>query len=198
VSAILRPEAVLGGVCYVGSFVSAPGVIRQQSQYRRIVMGELTGPITPRVEAIAAAVQRSGATGETSADIQKVLWTKYTFIAPFSGVGAVTRVPAGEIWACPEARRLLQDAMCEVEAVARGEGIRLDEDVVPKTMSFFANLVPGLLASMQRDILAGRRSELASLVGTMVRKGAELGVPVPTFRFCYAALLPQERAAQRH
>jgi 2-dehydropantoate 2-reductase len=196
-AAIVGPEPVLGGVCYVGSFIAAPGVIRQGSQFRHIVVGELDGRITPRVEAVVAALERSGADAEASAEINKVRWTKFLFIAPFSGVGAVTRVPAGEIMACPETRQMIEEGMREVEAVARAQGISLARDVVPETMAFCRNMAPDQMASMQRDILDGKPSKLESMIGVMARRGAELGVPTPLFRFIYAALLPLERRARQ-
>lgn len=195
-AAALGREHVIGGLCQVGSYIAAPGVIKQISQFRRVVAGELDGRITPRVEAIVAALQAAGATAEATTDIYKALWTKFIFIAPFSGVGAVSRVPAGEIIACPETRRLLEDAMCEVEAVARAKGIALDADIVAKTMAFCDAMTPQQTASMQRDVMDGKPSELESMIGVLVRFSAESGAPAPTFRFFYAALLPQERRAR--
>ncbi len=195
-AAIVGAEHVLGGVCYVGSELAAPGLIRQISQFRRVVVGELTGPATSRVERIVAALKGAGATAEATDDIQVMRWTKFAFIAPFSGVGAASRVPAGELTACPETRRLVEQAICEVEAVARAKGVALDADVTPKTAAFIDNLAPAQVASMQRDMLEGRPSELESIVGVMVRLGTELGVPVPVFQFLYAALLPQEKRAR--
>lgn len=196
--AVLGPGPVLGGLCYVGSMISAPGHIKQISQFRRVIAGELDGRISPRVEAVVAALAQAGAQAEATDDIQKARWTKFIFIAPFSAVGAVARVPAGEIVRCPETHALLEAAMLEVEAVARAAGVTLDADIVPKTMAFCNAMAPGQTASMQRDIMEGKPSELESLIGIMVRLGASLGVPTPIFRFCYAALLPQERKAQGH
>lgn len=197
VAEILGSAAVVGGVCYVGSYIAAPGLIRQVSQFRRVVVGELDGQDTPRVRGIAAILRRAGAVAEATDDIHKMRWTKFTFIAPFSGVGAVMRVPIGEIMACSEARGLLEQAMREVEAVARARGVVLEDDIVPKTMAFCDTLPPQQLASMQRDIMDGKPSELESMIGVLLRYGAESGVPVPIFRFLYAVLQPQERRAKR-
>ena len=195
-AAILGPEPVLGGLCYVGSYIAAPGVIKQVSAFRRVIVGEMDGQLTRRVEAIVAALARAGAVAEASSDIRQALWTKFTFIAPFSGIGAVARAPAGEITGCSETRALLARAMREVEAVARARGVSLDPNVVPTTMAFCDAMAPAQTASMQRDILDGKPSELESIVGVMVRLGEELAVPAPAFRFCYAALLPQEKRAR--
>jgi 2-dehydropantoate 2-reductase len=49
---------------------------------------------------------------------------------------------------------------------------------------------------MQRDLGAGRPSELSDQPGAVVRLGREAGVPVPLHEALHAALVPQERAAR--
>ena len=195
-AAALGADPVLGGICYVGSAAVAPGIIRQISPFSRIVLGEPHGPISPRVRAIADQLSQARLVFEPVDDIQAARWTKFAFIAPFSGVGAATRVPAGEIVACRETRHLLESAIQEVETVARTGGIALAPDVVPATLALCDRLPAEQLASMQRDLLAGRPSELESLVGFVVGRGAALAVSTPTFAYLYATLLPQERRAR--
>ena len=192
---IFGAGSVLGGTAHVVSLITAPGHIEQRSPFRRIALGELDGRITPRVEAIGDALTRAEVETTVSDDINKARWTKFLFIVSFSGVGAVTRSPAGELVACPESRALLEASMREVEALAKASGVPLEPDVVPQTMDFCDNLAPGTTASMQRDILEGKPSELEAQNGYVARKGTELGVPVPVNTFVYGALLPQERRA---
>ncbi len=194
--AILGPGPVLGGTCRIVSLVAAPGVIQQSSPFRHITLGELDGSITPRVQAIADALSRAGVPVEVSDNINQARWTKFLFIAPYSGMGAVTRVPAGELMACPEARHMLEQAMREVEALARACGVVLEEDIVPRTLAFCEGLAPDSTSSMQRDIMEGRPSELEAQNGFVMRRGAELGIPVPVNTFIYSVLLPQERRAR--
>jgi 2-dehydropantoate 2-reductase len=49
---------------------------------------------------------------------------------------------------------------------------------------------------MQRDIGAGRPSELEDQTGAVVRLARAAGVPVPIHEALLAVLLPQERAAR--
>jgi 2-dehydropantoate 2-reductase len=49
---------------------------------------------------------------------------------------------------------------------------------------------------MQRDIFAGRPSELEDQSGAVVRLGGQAGVPTPVHAFVHAALLPQEERAR--
>ncbi len=181
-------EAVLGGAAWIVSSVAQPGVIRQESQFRRIALGELDGRETPRLKAIHEALARSGATVETTNQIEKVLWTKLLFIASFSGITSVTRAPAGPVLACDESRLLLIRAMREVEAVVRAKGIALDGDVVEKTMAFVEKMEPATTSSMQRDVAAGRRLEYDAINGAVVRAGRETGIPTPVHEFLWTCL----------
>ena len=189
-------EAVLGGAVWIVSAVAEPGVIRQESQFRRIVFGEMDGRPTSRVAAIRDALGQSGFTVETTDQIEKVLWTKLLFIASFSGVTSVTRAPAGPVVACVESRSLLNRAMLEVEAVARAIGIPLDADMVEKTMAFVVGLESATTSSMQRDVLAGRRLEYDALNGAVVRAGQETGVPTPVHEFLWTCLKVVDLMAQ--
>lgn len=59
-----------------------------------------------------------------------------------------------------------------------------------KTLSSTDECAPDLKPSMQRDVEAGRISELESMIGTVVGLGKEFGVSTPVMRFTYAALKP--------
>ena len=193
---IIGLEHVLGGATWLSAAVEAPGVIKQISQFRRIVFGELGGP-SERTQSIHEVLNQTGITVEISEDIQKVLWTKLVFITAVSSIGSLTRLPMGDFRSVPETRSLLSRIMQEVESLARAQGVRLDEDVVQKWMEFVDNAAPGIKPSMQLDVEAGRRTELESMIGVVGRKGRELGVPTPAADFVYASLLPVEQKAQK-
>jgi len=188
---------VLGGLCKIVSYVAGPGRIRHAGVQPRVEIGERDGRRTPRLAALAAAFEScAGISLGLPDDIEAAVWEKFLFIAPFSGVGAVTRVPAGPLRSVPETRRLLQAAMQEVLDLARARGVRVRADAVARTMGYVDGLPPEATASMQRDILEGRPSELHSQNGTIVRLGAQAGVAVPVNAFIYASLLPSERKAR--
>jgi 2-dehydropantoate 2-reductase len=197
IGAILGMEHVLGGATWISSAVEAPGVIRQFSQFRRIVFGELDGSITPRAQAIYQTLSATGATVELSENILSVLWTKFVFIAAVSGISSLTRLEMGEFRHVPETRALMTALMREVEALARAQNIALDADVVEKSLAFVDAAAPNIKSSMQRDVESGRRTELESMIGVICRKGREWNVPTPVADFVYAALLPVELKARR-
>lgn len=193
---VIGQEHVVGGVTWLSSAVEAPGVIRQISQFRRIVFGELGGGRSERIQSIFEVLNKTGITVEISEDIQKVLWTKLVFIAAVSSIGSLTRLPMGDYRAIPATRDLLTRIMQEVESVARAKGINLDADVVEKWLEFIDDAGPHIKPSMQLDIESGHRTELESMIGVVGRKGREIGVPTPVVDFAYSSLLPVELKAR--
>lgn len=183
-------ERMLGGATWLSAAIEAPGRIGQYSQFRRIALGELDGRITPRAQAVASAFATTPAVVELVPNIRQMLWTKFVFISAVSALGGLTRVSMGEYRHVPEAREVLAQAMAEVAAVAQACGVALDADIVAKTLSFIDAAAPDMRPSMQRDLEAGRMSELESLIGVVVRLGRERGVPTPVMRLAYALLKP--------
>ena len=137
-----------------------------------------------------------GVTVETPPDIQTAMWGKFLLISSWSGLGAVTRAPVGVWRSLPETRRMWQQAMREVLAVAQARSIALSEEILEKAVTYVDNLPSQATSSMQRDILDGRPSELDTLCGGVVRLGQEVGVPTPTHAFIYHTLLPLELRAR--
>jgi len=196
-AAVLGAEHVLGGLCRISVFIAAPGHIKHVAIQPHIAFGELNGRPSERVEVLRQAFARAqGMTVAVPLDIRAALWEKFLFIAAISGVGAVTRQPAGNLRSVPETRTLLLRAMEEIEMVAKARGISLSPDIIQKTMGFIDNMPPATLASMQRDIMDGRPSELEAQNGAVVRLGREVGVSTPTHEFIYASLLPGELKAR--
>jgi 2-dehydropantoate 2-reductase len=165
IGAVVGMAHMLGGATWISSAIEAPGVIRQISAFRRIVLGELDGRITPRAQAVYEALRGTGVTVELSQDILQVLWTKFLFIAAISGVGSLTRLEIGDYRAVPETRALLISLMREVEAVARASGVTLGAGAVKEALSTVDNAAPHIKPSMQRDVKASRPSELKARRG---------------------------------
>ena len=74
--------------------------------------------------------------------------------------------------------------------------IGLDDAMLEKTLTYMRTLPAGGTASLQRDMMAGKRSELHAQIGSMVTYAEAKGVPTPATAFALAALLPQEHTAE--
>ncbi|MGH9499082.1 MAG: 2-dehydropantoate 2-reductase [Terriglobales bacterium] len=194
---ILGPRNPLMGLCRIIASIASSGVIRHGGLEPTIALGEPDGSaLAANARALADALIAAGVKVQTPPDMPAALWEKLLFIAALSGTGAVTRSTIGELRTIAPTRDLLQQLMVEVAAVARGRGIHLAEDTVQRTMAFVDASPADGTASMQRDMAAGRPSELEAIIGAVVRFGDQAGIPTPAMDYVYASLLPQENRAR--
>jgi 2-dehydropantoate 2-reductase len=197
-SEAIGPARVVGGLCRIISAIAGPGHIRHGGMEPTVIIGELDRRPSERTERLRAALEAAGVATEVAVDIHAALWEKFLFLAPLSGVGAVARAPIGILRGLPETRQLLVAAMHEVLAVARARGVALPADAVDRALATVDAAPAEGSASMQRDVIAGRPSELESQSGAVVRLGREAAVPTPVHAFIYQTLLPMEMRARGH
>jgi 2-dehydropantoate 2-reductase len=196
-AAILGHEHVLSGLCYLISYIVEPGYICHAGADPLINFGELDNSRSDRVEMLNGLFERTpGITANIPPDINAALWQKFMFVAAWSGLGAITRVPIGMFRSQPGTRQMLEKMMIEIYDVARARDIDLPANVVGQTMEWLDAVPSGGTTSMQRDIMDGKPSELETLTGAVVRLGQEAGIDTPVSNFIYSSLLPMERQAR--
>ena len=196
-AAAFGADHVLAGFCKVLAWREAPGLIQYHGAEPIVTFGEMDNRPSGRVDGLRAAFKAARAVEcETPDDIHRARWEKFLFIAPLSGVGTVTRACVGVVRAMPETRDLLYRAVAEAAEIGRAEGVALADDAVQRTIDYVDTLPPASTVSMQRDIMAGRPSELEAQTGSIVRRGAACGVATPVNQVLYASLKPMEAAAR--
>lgn len=183
-------EHVMGGAAYIFSTIAEPGVIDHTAGPGRVVFGEWDGSKSTRAETLLALFQDAGVDAELSATIQAVLWSKFAFICAQAGMTATVRLPIGDIRTVPEARELFRRIVEEVITLAAASGVELPADTVDRHMSFADGLESGGFSSLHHDLTHGRRMELETLHGTVVRLAKERGVATPMSEAIYAILRP--------
>ena len=195
-SAVVGDQHVLGGLCGLFCYVAGPGHIVHAGTDPFVKFGELDNHRSQRVELLLDTFKRAGVTAVIPPDIQVAMWMKFLLITVWSGVGAVTRTPAG-IWrSLPETRRMAEESLREIIAVAAACDVALPENALEMTMTVYDGLVPQSTASLQRDVMQGRPSELDAQIGAVVRFGQKTSVPTPWNNFIYTSLLPMELRAR--
>ena len=195
-AAVLGDGAVLGGVAGLGGFIVGPGHIQNKSADPYVRFGEMDNRRSPRTDRLLQALSRAGVRADIPSNIEAAIWQKFMLITAGSGVGAVTRVPAGVWRSLPGTWEMAIQIVREVDAVARGNGIPLAGSEAEAAIATLERIRPGTMFSMQRDIMEGRPSELEVQNGAVVRFGQENGVPTPVNSFIYHSLLPQEMKAR--
>ncbi|MFN0194892.1 MAG: 2-dehydropantoate 2-reductase [Aestuariivirga sp.] len=193
---VLGADHVLGGMCGTLSWVAGPGHICSAGGNNFIKFGEFDNHLSERVERLQGAFARAAVPVEVPSNIVRALWDKFLMVTSFGGVGAIARAPIGVTRSVPETRRLLEQGLKEVVAVARARNIDMPATAIADTMKFYDGLPPGGTTSLQRDIVGGKPSELEYWNGAVVRLGREAQVATPTHTHIYDCLLPQELRAR--
>ena len=179
---IIGDAALIGGVGYVATAISKPGVIAQIGTMQRLLFGEFDGRVSKRIEDFHQVCTAGGINAEISPDIRREIWQKFVFLVGLSGATTSMRMPLGQIRDNPLTRQFLLDLMKEALAVGRAHGIALPEDYAEQRLAFADGLPRDMIASMYHDLQAGKRLELPWLSGGVVDLGAAVGIPTPMNR----------------
>jgi 2-dehydropantoate 2-reductase len=171
-------------VVYVAAAVKAPGHIQHFGRGDLVI-----GPETEPTKRLAAQFVRGGVPCRVSSNIEGELWVKFIANCALNPVSAIGQARYGRIADSPNAVKLLEMVGDEVLAVARAAGIALpgveDRAAALAISMKIATQMREQLSSTGQDLNRGKRTEIESLNGHIVRRGAELGVPTPANHALY-------------
>lgn len=156
----------------------APGRVRQTSPFARLALA-------PEGTAIVAELRAAGLDAAIGASEAAVLWDKLAVLAPLALATTAADAPFGAVLADPGWRDRFERCRAEVCAVAAAEGAPQD---AARLEAFAAAALPAMRSSLQKDVAAGRPSELDAIGGAVVRAARTHGVPVPATEELVAAV----------
>jgi len=189
IAPIVGAERAVPGVTYVVTVIERPGVIKQTSQFQRIICGTHDGRADAPLAAFVEAAKAAKLDIALSDNIARDRWHKFILLSATSGSTAITRATMGPILADPDTRALFRSLLQEAFTVGRAKGVALDEGLVDSFMALAEHNMPkDMKASMANDLDRGNRLELDWLAGEVCRLGRELKVPTPVNDTIYAAL----------
>ena len=188
---IIGSEHVIAGVSRTNSYLSAPGEVTHNSG-KSIGFGEISGIVSPRVKKLEKVFREAGFEAFASDNIKSVLWNKLTTLSGLHGVVCLTRSSIGIVKDHEETWELMRKVMLETASVALAEGVMISENSIDARLESIARMPPEVKPSMMVDLEAGRRIELDTFNGAVVRFGRKHGVDTPFNYVIYAALKPYE------
>lgn len=106
---------------------------------------------------------------------------KFSYVSPIGAAGLYYHATAADFQKEGEARELFKTMIKEIAALAEAMGVPFQKDMAEVNLKILSNLAPEATTSMQRDIMAGKQSEIDGLVYEVVRMGEEYHVPVPAY-----------------
>ena len=185
---VLGDAHVAGGVTYIAAGIAAPGVIRQTGTMAQLIVGELDGTPSSRLQALLDQCKSASIETTLHPAILQAIWEKFVMLCTMSGLTTLARQPIGPIRRVPQTRALAEASLRETVAVARAYGVELPSDILERTMAFFDQVPYEVKSSMLQDLEGGRRLEVSWLSGAVTRLGTEQGIATPVHQTIAAIL----------
>jgi 2-dehydropantoate 2-reductase len=169
---------ILPAAVYVAVSMPQPGRVKHLSRGDLII-----GSPSVKATEIANVFMRAGVSCRISDNIEGELWVKLLCNCALNAISALGHTRYGEITQNTDAKQLMEHVVDEVLAVAGAAGLALpgisDGKSGMAAAMELATQMAGAFSSMAQDLDRGRATEIDALNGYIVRRGAELGVPVP-------------------
>ena len=173
-------ERVMGGIAFIGTRVSEPGVILHTA-FGHVTIGEFDKTITDRAKRMGAMFEEAGVKCKISGDIWRDMLGKMVWNVGFNAICAILDCPAKESVSFPDTREIVKSAMTEWIYVTRAMGTPLDFDLADKNIEVTlkgSEVIP----SMLHDRRLSRQMEIDTFNGKVVELGEGLKVDTPVNR----------------
>ncbi len=184
----------LPAVVYIAVSVPEPGRVEHLARGDLII-----GPPSEKTTEVASVFDRAGISCRISDNIDGDLWVKLLCNCALNAISALGRVRYGEITESKPAINLMENVVDEVLAVARAAGITLpgvrDRESGMAAAMEIATQMADAFSSTAQDLNRGRLTEIDALNGYIVRRGAELEVPVPVNHGLFTLVKLAERTS---
>jgi len=170
-------DNVVPGTVRIQVTLAPPGVVRQLNDWQSISLGEQNGEVTARVTALKSLLAAKGIAATISPDIMRDLWWKLVHLSTVAGMTCLMRANLGEIARTPEGSALLTGFLKTNAAIAEHAGYAPDEAFLKTYVELFRQRDSKYEASMLRDLEKGGLIEADHILGFMLRKCREAGLP---------------------
>ena len=142
-----------------------------------------------KVKNLAEAIGAGGIPCKTVDNIAKDLWAKMLYNCPLNPLGAIVKVPYGELGKKKSSRLIMDEIINEVFAVMTAAGYTTHWSNAEGFKEIFYKKQIPLTAehksSTLQDLYAGKRIEIDALNGAVIKLGEKYKVPVPANKIIY-------------
>jgi 2-dehydropantoate 2-reductase len=206
IRAAARIDAI-PAVVYVAVAMAAPGRIRHSGRGDLIIghlppsdqsgdRGQAGDREAHDLPAIAATFERAGIPCRVSDNVEADLWTKMIMNCAYNAISALGRSQYGALVRNPWTREVMARVTEEAVGVAAAAGVQLPELDMVEQVFKLAETMSGATSSTAQDIARGNRTEIDSLNGYIVRRGAQLDVATPVNQTLHALVKLLEQSTK--
>ena len=176
IAAAIPAAHIIGGVVHASCSVASPGVIRHAFG-NKIIVGEPSGQLTPRVTALAALLEKAGFEAPIAEQIQRDIWFKLWGNMTMNPVSAITGATSTQVLEDDLVRGFCSNVMLEAKEIGARLGIPIAQQ--PEDRHAVTRKLGSFKTSMLQDVEAGKAVELDALVGAVKELGQLTQVATP-------------------
>ena len=182
---LLPNNEIWKGCVYIGSRLVRPGRVEKFTIKDRMFFGSKEAP-TKRQKELQDILANARILTTIPDNIDLEIWKKFFMISTAATATSFFNQPIDEVLA--QHIDLFIALGTELKSVAEAMGVCLPDDIVYTSIETQKMMPAGSTTSMHSDFLAGKKTELETLTGYVIRQAEKLGVDVPTYRFMYNGL----------
>ena len=176
IASVLPASRVIGGTVHLSASSPAPGEVSWRSG-NGMIIGELDGSSSPRLDALASVLRAGGLDVTVSARVRDDVWYKLWGNLTLNPICALTGASTGPALDDDLVRDFISRAMLEARAIGERIGCPIAQS--PEDRHAVTRKLGDFVPSMLQDARAGRPLELDALTGAVRELGALVGVPTP-------------------
>jgi 2-dehydropantoate 2-reductase len=186
----------LAAAVYVAAEITAPGHVKHTGR-GDLIVGRFpgSGRDAAAVERVAQCFAAASMPCRVAEDIRGPLWTKMFMNCAYNAISALGRSRYGRMAARTEIREIIRHAIEESVAVARAEAVPLPVENFVETGWRLAETMGNAMSSTAQDVARGKKTEIDSLNGYIVRRGMALGVATPVNQTLHGLIKLLEESA---
>jgi len=176
IASVLPASRVIGGTVHLSASSPAPGEVSWRSG-QGLIVGELDGSSSPRLDALASVLRAGGFDVTVSSRIRDDVWYKLWGNLTLNPICALTDASTGPALDDDLVRDFISRAMLEAREIGMRIGCPIAQS--PQDRHAVTRKLGDFVPSMLQDARAGRPLELDALTGAVRELGALVGVPTP-------------------
>ena len=180
IAEVVGEANVISGKTYVGGRLLSPGYVSAGVKGKYTYIGELTGEITDRIQAVCDEFNKAGLLCEVSDNIKGLIWDKLLINVAAGALCGITRLPYGPLYEEEYIKETAVAAIQEGIDVAKAAGVKLkSEDPEYPWYAASEGLPETFKTSILQSLELKRPTEIDFINGSVVEWGKKFGIPTP-------------------
>lgn len=194
----LKKGTVIDSLIYIVAFANQDCSVTQQGDFASLRIGikDADENEKEKISEVSKLLQGADIDHEVSADIECDIWRKYILNCAYNVLTAFYDNNIGQLRSDPKKDKEYEQLVYEAYDVAVKKGVQVTKEHADAIVRRFREeLKDNATSSLQRDVKAGKPTELETFSGYLVREAEKLGVAVPVSARMYEGL--KKKTAKR-